>query len=223
MELRRTEIGAGRAATPRRADRDNSERRLIPGEPGVVEVKERDNSTHLRKAMFNEFEIPFESYDKKKIEDDQEHLSVYDLAKGKRAKGYEAQHIIPVEMANHSVIQRIGMQMNHPSNGIFLPVPSDTSHSLSTHRGNHEVYSTAVELKLDEISRRLGPNASPREYEEAVYKLQSRLRTALENGTPMYKRKDDADGREYPGNKKAIWDRGGGATVDMWLKILSDV
>ena len=42
--------------------------------------------------------------------------------------GYQAQHIIPSEMATNPLIQKIGMNFDDSTNGIFLRVPdSDIS------------------------------------------------------------------------------------------------
>ncbi|HEL2072288.1 TPA: AHH domain-containing protein [Streptococcus suis] len=47
-------------------------------------------------------------------------------------KGYQAQHIIPAEFKNHPLIQKIGMNFDDASNGIFLPIPNTNVRGLST-------------------------------------------------------------------------------------------
>lgn len=216
MEIKRTEL-PGRAAVSKR---DQTYERLIPGEPGVVRVKKSgDNSTELCRRMFKEFDVPFESYPKD-MDRGVHKKTVYDYAKSKNMPGHQAQHIIPIEMATHPVIIKIGMDMNHPQNGIPLPEPSDTPHALSTHKGYHKIYNDVVKEQLDDIAQRLGSNASVAEFEKEVYTLQCKLRNALQSGTPMYQKKDGGDGYKDPSKKKDVWDRGGGATLELWRRIL---
>lgn len=47
------------------------------------------------------------------------------LPRGANWTGHQAQHIIPVEMANHPVLQRNGMDLDDASNGLFLRTPAD--------------------------------------------------------------------------------------------------
>ena len=218
MEIKRTEL-PGRAAVSKK---DQTRERLIPGEPGVVIVKTKsgDNSTELCRRMFKEFDIPLESYPKD-MDKGEHQKTVYDYKKRKNMPGHQAQHIIPIEWANHPVIQKIGMDMNHPQNGIPLPEPGDTVHALSTHKGYHKIYNDVVKEQLDDIDKRLGSEASVDEVEKEVYNLQCKLRKALQNGTPMYQKKEGSNGYKDPSKKKEIWDRGGGATIELWRKILN--
>lgn len=190
-------------------DENNKAQRLIPGTPGKVTIKvdktgkPSGNSSILAKNLFNEFDIPMESYS--------------DEAKAKingKMPGYQAQHIIPVEMYNHPIIVKIGMDMNNAQNGIPLPVPSDSSHALSTHKGYHAIYSRIVRESLDGIAEKVGSDATIEQIEFEVAKLQQKLKSALKSGLPMYARKNDALEHE-------VWDRGGGATMDMWRKFLN--
>lgn len=41
------------------------------------------------------------------------------LKRSTKWSGYQAQHVIPSEMANHPVIKKIGMNFDDASNGIF--------------------------------------------------------------------------------------------------------
>ena len=68
--------------------------RLIPGMEGVVTG---GDSTKLGKNMMESMGLP----------------------RGTNCTGYQAQHIIPAEMANHPVLQRIGMDLDDASNGQF--------------------------------------------------------------------------------------------------------
>ncbi|EAO55297.1 hypothetical protein RBTH_03736 [Bacillus thuringiensis serovar israelensis ATCC 35646] len=47
------------------------------------------------------------------------------LRRSTKWSGYQAQHIIPSEMADNPVIKKIGMNFDDSSNGIFLRVPDD--------------------------------------------------------------------------------------------------
>ena len=74
--------------------------RLIPGMEGVVAG---GDSTKLGKNMMESMGLP----------------------RGTNWTGHQAQHIIPTEMANHLVLQRIGMDLDDASNGLFLRTPAD--------------------------------------------------------------------------------------------------
>ena len=106
--------------------------RLIPGEPGVVTG---GNSTNLGKNMLEEMGIK----------------------RSAKWKGYQAQHIIPSEMASHPVIQKMGMNLDDASNGKFLRIPDDTISPMSRHRGYHSTYNDFVKSKLDQIDINLSP------------------------------------------------------------------
>ncbi|WKB36042.1 T7SS effector LXG polymorphic toxin [Terrilactibacillus sp. S3-3] len=86
--------------------------------------------------------------------------------------GYQAQHIIPAEMAGHPVLQKIGMNLDDVSNGIFLRVPDDKVSSMSRHRGYHSVYNEVVKRELDKID----VNQSIDVLERQVFKLQQSLK-----------------------------------------------
>ena len=47
------------------------------------------------------------------------------LPRGTNWTGHQAQHIIPVEMADHPVLQRNVMDLDDASNGLFLRTPAD--------------------------------------------------------------------------------------------------
>ena len=181
--------------------------RSIPGTPGVVNVKVNSegktvgNSSELSKNLWKSFEdVPLASYD-----------SAGDLPQ--KAKGYQAQHIIPVEMHNHPVLQKIGMDMNDASNGMFLPEPDGDVHALTTHKGYHAVYNKVCEEYLDKIYEKHGDDASVEAVEADVAKLQRGLKSVLEDGVPIYRRKANADQLD-------VSDRGGGATEDLLRKAI---
>lgn len=74
------------------------------------------------------------------------------LLKSTSSKGYQAQHIIPHEMANHPILQKIGMDLDDASNGILLPIPKGNVSTLSRHRGYHSIYSEFVRKQLNKIN-----------------------------------------------------------------------
>lgn len=98
--------------------------RLIPGMEGVVTG---GDSTKLGKNMMESMGLP----------------------RGTNWTGHQAQHIIPVEMANHPVLQRIGMDLDDASNGLFLRTPADDISAMSRHRGYHSTYNEFVKTQLD--------------------------------------------------------------------------
>ncbi|MGK0701868.1 AHH domain-containing protein [Priestia flexa] len=135
-------------------------------------------------------------------------------------KGYQAQHIIPSQLNKHPVIKKIGMEMNDSTNGIFLPIPSDDVSSLSRHRGFHSVYNNVVRKQLDKMDVNQGIAV----LEKQVYELQQKLKKGVENGLPLYKTKINNIEEFYKNGKNKnlpIWNRGGGATEELWERWLS--
>ncbi len=55
------------------------------------------------------------------------------LPGGTNWTGHQAQHIIPAETANHPVLQRVGMDLDDTSNGLFLRTPADDISAMSRH------------------------------------------------------------------------------------------
>lgn len=115
-------------------------------------------------------------------------------------KGYEAQHIIPKEkdIRNHPVIQKIGMDLDHPSNGIFLrnAKQGKANSVMSIHQGGHDVYNKFVLKKLDEID----VNKDITELRIDVFELQCKLLKLIKSGLPLYKDKER------------------GASIELWQK-----
>ena len=125
--------------------------RLIPGTSGVITG---GNSNKLGKNMMEEM----------------------GLKRATKWSGYQAQHIIPSEMANNPVIQKIGMNLDHSSNGIFLRVPDNDISTMSRHRGYHSVYNEVVERALNKMDI----NQSVDSLQKQVYELQNNLRILQE-------------------------------------------
>ncbi|XDZ00391.1 AHH domain-containing protein [Bacillus manliponensis] len=166
--------------------------RLIPGTPGKVTG---GSSTKLGQNLLESMGLP----------------------RSASWKGYQAQHIIPKNLRNHPVLKRIGMDMDHADNGIFLPIPAKDPSALSRHRGFHSVYNNVVKDQLD----KLNINQSIKELEQQVFELQQKLKKGTESGLPLYKSKVLEIGIEKFYKTKLneeikIWQRGGGATEELW-------
>ncbi|MEC0764914.1 T7SS effector LXG polymorphic toxin [Bacillus haynesii] len=150
------------------------EARIIPGKTGVVTG---GNSSKLGKNMMEKM----------------------GLKRSTKWSGYQAQHIIPSEMANHPVIKKIGMNFDDASNGIFLRIPDKDISAISRHRGYHSVYNEVVERALNKMDI----NQSVYSLQKQVLELQSNLRTLQEKGLPL-----------YPSQ---------GATVELWERKLKQL
>ena len=148
--------------------------RLIPGVEGVVTG---GDSTKLGKNMMESMGLP----------------------RGTNWTGHQAQHIIPAEMANHPVLQRIGMDLDDASNGLFLRTPADDISAMSRHRGYHSTYNEFVKTQLDAMDI----SQSVDVLQKQVYDLQQNLKYLQQSGLPL-----------YPSQ---------GATVDLWQRSLERI
>lgn len=171
------------------------QKRKIPGRPGHTT---KSDSTELGKNL----------------------LESMGLTRSSKWTGYQAQHIIPGELYNHPIIKKIGMETNHASNGIFLPIPAEAISTLSRHRGYHSVYNNVVKKQLNKMDI----NENVEVLEQQVYELQQKLKLGVEKGIPLYKSKIKNVEKFYKRgqNKKLpIWQRGGGATEELWERWLN--
>lgn len=148
--------------------------RLIPGMEGVVTG---GDSTKLGKNMMESMGLP----------------------RGTNWTGHQAQHIIPAEMANHPVLQRIGMDLDDASNGLFLRTPADDVSAMSRHRGYHSTYNEFVKTQFDAMDI----SQSVDVLQKQVYDLQQNLKYLQQRGLPL-----------YPSQ---------GATVDLWQRSLERI
>lgn len=121
------------------------------------------------------------------------------LPRGKKWSGHQAQHIIPAEMAEHPVLQKIGMDLDNASNGLFLRIPDDGISTMLRHRGYHSTYNEFVKTQLDGIDI----NQSVDVLQKQVYDLQQNLKELQQSGLPL-----------YPSQ---------GATVDLWQRSLERI
>ena len=131
--------------------------RLIPGVEGVVTG---GDSTKLGKNMMESMGLP----------------------RGTNWTGHQAQHIIPAEMANHPVLQRIGMDLDDASNGLFLRTPADDVSAMSRHRGYHSTYNEFVKTQFDAMDI----SQSVDVLQKQVYDLQQNLKYLQQSGLPLY-------------------------------------
>ncbi len=118
------------------------------------------------------------------------------LKRSTKWSGYQAQHVIPVEMADHPIIKKIGMGMDDARNGIFLRIPENDVSTMSRYRGYHSVYNKFVETQLNAMD----VNQSSQILQKQVLELQSDLRTLQQSGLPLYHQK------------------GQGSTIDLWKR-----
>ena len=131
--------------------------RIIPGTPGKVTG---GNSTKLGKNI----------------------MESMGLKRSTKWKGYQAQHIIPSEMADNAVIKKIGMDLDDASNGIMLRIPDEGISPMSRHQGYHSVYNEVVERALN----RMDVNQSVDVLQSQVFDLQQKLKYLQQKGLPLY-------------------------------------
>ena len=153
---------------------DGSTSRLIPGTEGDITG---GSSTKLGKNMLDDMGVP----------------------KNIKWTGYQAQHIIPAEMSKNPVLQKIGMDLDDASNGLFLRIPADDISAMSRHRGYHSTYNEFVKIQLDKMD----VNQSVDVLQKQVYDLQSQLKALQQSGLPLYPNQ--------------------GATVDLWERSLNRI
>jgi YD repeat-containing protein len=112
--------------------------------------------------------------------------------------GYQAQHIIPSQLKNHPVLQKIGMNMDDAANGIFLPSakakPAGTFSALPRHTGSHPSYTEAIRRQL----KNLDLNANVNQLSSQVSIIQQRARVLHQQGVPV---------RNVDGATTALWER----------------
>lgn len=122
-----------------------------------------------------------------------------ELPRNTKWSGYQAQHVIPAEMADHPVIKKIGMDLDDASNGLFLRTPADDISTMSRHRGYHSTYNEFVKTQLDAIDITQSTNI----LQQQVLDLQINLKKLQQSGLPL-----------YPSQ---------GATVDLWQRSLERI
>lgn len=100
------------------------------------------------------------------------------LPRGTNWTGYQAQHTIPAEMENHPILQKIGMDLDDASNGLFLRTPADDIRTKSRCKGYHSTYNEFVKTQLDAMNI----NQSVDVLQKQVYDLQQNLKYLQQSG-----------------------------------------
>ena len=104
------------------------------------------------------------------------------LSRRTKWTGYQAQHIIPVELRDHPILKKMGMDLDAASNGIFLRKPRSDVSASSRHEGYHATYNRFAEKMLD----RIDGETSIHYIQKEVKSLQSNLRKMQQNGIVLY-------------------------------------
>ena len=97
---------------------------------------------------------------------------------------WAAHHIIPVQLKNHPILNKIGMDFDHAANGIALPTKPGVDPKLPLHCGSHPSYTAAVAKELDSIPT----NLSIEETRRRVIAIQEKFRRELESGKPLHEK-----------------------------------
>ncbi|HHY5385310.1 TPA: AHH domain-containing protein, partial [Escherichia coli] len=103
------------------------------------------------------------------------------LARSTTWKGYRAHHIIPKELWNHPVLQKIKYDIDKATNGIFLRKVDDGVSAMARHQGNHDGYTQVIKDALDKIDINQSTDVITKQIEE----IQKIARNGLENGYPV--------------------------------------
>lgn len=147
--------------------------RAIPGTPGIVVG---GKSTVLGKNILQDF----------------------GLARSTSFSGWQPHHIIPTQAKTHPVIVKIGMDLDHSSNGIMLPEPGTLlGGPLPTHKGFHSLFNQVALAELNKMDVNLPESV----LQLKVFGLQQRLRAGVQAGLPLYESQ--------------------GGTIQMWQNFLS--
>ena len=104
------------------------------------------------------------------------------LSRRTKWTGYQAQHIIPVELRDHPVLKKMGFDLDASSNGIFLRKPNNDVSASSRHAGYHAPYNRFVEKMLN----RIDTNSSINSMQKEVKSLQKNLRKMQQSGIVLY-------------------------------------
>ena len=96
--------------------------------------------------------------------------------------GYAAHHIIPIELRNHRVLQKISMDLDEARNGISLPRYPGVHPTLPLHSGSHPAYTQAVKTQLDAIPK----NLTLKETRQQFNAIQDQFRKKLESGKTLH-------------------------------------
>jgi len=73
------------------------------------------------------------------------------LKRSTKWRGHQAQHVIPAEMTDNPIIQKMRMNLDDAANGILLRIPDAELSATSRHRGYHSVYNDVVRNQLNKV------------------------------------------------------------------------
>jgi RHS repeat-associated protein len=93
-----------------------------------------------------------------------------------RAVGYQAHHLIPIELKDHRILKAIGMDLDDATNGILLS-------AKDVHLGYSSTYAQGIKQALDEIPETL----SVQQKMSRVYEIQAKVADALGSGRAALK------------------------------------
>ncbi|MEM6252864.1 MAG: SpvB/TcaC N-terminal domain-containing protein [Cyanobacteria bacterium P01_D01_bin.156] len=118
------------------------------------------------------------------------------LNRSQNTSGYQAHHLIPSNLKKHPVLNKVGIDLDDASNGIFLfsskGKPEDLVSARPRHTGAHPGFNQAVKESLD----KLDINLPVQELQKDVVNLQNRLRDLINSGLPVRNK----DARKAIGN-----------------------
>jgi hypothetical protein len=95
---------------------------------------------------------------------------------------WAAHHLIPSELADHPVLEKVEFYLDDARNGFALPRRPGVDPVLPIHSGSHPVYTEGVKARLDAVPVTL----SPEETEKRISLIQNELRYKLSIGTPIH-------------------------------------
>ena len=97
---------------------------------------------------------------------------------------WAAHHVIPSELREHRVLEKIGFELDAAPNGISLPRRPGVDPVLPLHTGSHPGYTAAVQKALDEIPSYL----DIKETAKRVEAIQNGLRDKLKSGASLHEK-----------------------------------
>jgi hypothetical protein len=104
---------------------------------------------------------------------------------GIKKNGERAEHhLIPSELKDHPVLNKVGMDLDEAPNGIALPTKPGVDPNLPLHTGSHRSYTAAVAAELDSIPT----NLTVAETRARIIAIQNKFRKMLESGKPLHAR-----------------------------------
>ncbi len=126
------------------------------------------------------------------------------------ADGWQAHHIMPVQLRNHPVLKRIGFRFDQDPIAMLLPKRHGLDDKLSRHDGSHPLYTEALRQELNKMKSSWSISKTRR----AVGKLVDRARIGIEAGRPV---------RNTDGSTVEEWQQWYEASQPMILRVLRNL